>query len=60
MSQKENLDDDVLDDVQGAISSDPEWRYVPVRRFSAVASGAFTLPEVEDEVLVAGVTGDRT
>ena len=59
MPENKDLSDRELDDVQGALTSDPEWKYVPVRRtsFSITeemhnARGKFSLPEVDDEVIV--------
>ena len=59
MTDNKDLSDRELDDVQGAFTSDPEWKYVPVRRtsFSVEESqhtgrGHFTRPEVNDEVVV--------
>ena len=53
MTDTKALSDEDLDGITGAISSDPEWKYVPVRRFAAASgAGAFALPEVDDEVVV--------
>ena len=59
MPENKDLSDHELDTVQGALSSDPEWKYVPVRRTALTVEenmhnprGSFTLPEVDDEVIV--------
>lgn len=61
MTQPKDLKDTDIDAVTGAMSSDPEWRYVPVRRFAASTKpGAYTLPEVDDEVLVGSAQGEKS
>lgn len=61
MADPKTLSDDELNDITGATGASPEWRYVPVRRFSASAgTGSFALPEVGDEVLVAAAAGDAS
>lgn len=58
MTDAKELSDEDLDGTAGALSSDPEWRYVPVRRFAATTgAGAFALPEVDDEVVVMAAGG---
>ncbi len=51
MSAAVFLDDSQLDAAQGA--TDSEFKYLPVRRFSAAAIGNFApLPEIDDEVII--------
>lgn len=53
MTRPEMIDDEALDRMGGGLSSDPEWRYVPVRRTATVSPtpGMTFLPEIDDEVI---------
>lgn len=54
MVEMKELTESDLDLAYGGMSSDPEWRYVPVRRTAAAASteiDALFRPEIDDEVL---------
>ncbi|MEL6876159.1 MAG: hypothetical protein AAGM33_11855 [Pseudomonadota bacterium] len=54
MTQPTELAETVLDTATAAgTASKPEFRYVPVRRtqLKPTSTGAYALPEVDDEVL---------
>ncbi len=59
MTNPIEITDTDLENVKGG-AADPEWRYVPVRRFAAASTGAseFVLPEVDDEVVVGFAAAD--
>ncbi|MEL7468338.1 MAG: hypothetical protein AAFN27_07775 [Pseudomonadota bacterium] len=55
MTKPTELTETALDTATAAgTHAKPEFRYVPVRRtqLTATGTGAFTLPEVDDEVLI--------
>ncbi|MGD1925658.1 MAG: hypothetical protein ACFB03_15945 [Paracoccaceae bacterium] len=55
MTQPTELNEAALDAATAAgTHAKPEFRYVPVRRtqLSSANTGAFALPEVDDEVLI--------